>query len=308
MNNVIELTQVKKRYGQHQVLKGLNLQVPAQSVFAFLGNNGAGKSTTIRMLTGLLDADCGQVHVLGLDIRHQRQQILRQIGALVESPALYPNLTGEECLTIACALKQVNRRDIDRVLDIVGLSFAKRRKIAHFSLGMKQRLAIAISLVGSPRLLILDEPTNGLDPQGMQDIRQLIKSLPEQQACTVFVSSHLLDEVEKMATHVALLHDGQVIAQQQLATFAQSHHRCLQLKCQPVKPALDLVRNLGLQVAVDPNGLSVTGIEEQNLSPLLQHLLSQHVRILEARWHQPTLEDWFSVQQARAVEVTHAMA
>ncbi|MFC6439264.1 ABC transporter ATP-binding protein [Bowmanella sp. JS7-9] len=306
--NVIQTEQLQKAYDGLAVLQGVDLQVPQGAVFAFLGNNGSGKSTTIRILTGLLRADAGKAEVLGMDITRQRLPVLAQIGALVESPALYPNLTAAECLSIACRLKNVSLRDIDRVLDVVEMRAARQRRIGQFSLGMKQRLAIAMTLIGAPKLLILDEPTNGLDPQGMQDIRTLIQQLPARQDCSVFVSSHLLDEVEKMASHVALLHKGRVIAQENLLTLKQKQVRRLKLVCHPLDSTAELLERMSLRSEQDTDGLWLDGLSSADLTPLLQHLLAHDVEIFEARWHQPSLEDWFVGQQTQALEASHAMA
>src|SRR5690606_13719808 len=178
-NAAIELQAVDKSYGPRRILKDLQLVVPERSVFAFLGNNGHGKSTTIRLLAGLAAPDRGSIRVLGQDIRQHRREVLAQMGCLIEAPSSYPNLTAREFLSIGACLKQLPRSEIDRALELVGLRPDRRQRIEHYSLGMRQRLALAHALLGRPRLLVLDEPTNGLDPDGIRDIRALLSGLPE---------------------------------------------------------------------------------------------------------------------------------
>jgi ABC-type Na+ transport system ATPase subunit NatA len=179
MEPVIELRNVSKRFGTHTVLERLDLAVPRHSVFGFLGNNGAGKSTTIRLVTGLLQADSGEVLVNGRDLRTHRTEVLQGIGCIVDGPALYPNLNAAEFLRIGCAIKRLPRAEIGRVLELVSLRDTGGTRIAHFSLGMKARLALAHALLGQPRLLVLDEPANGLDPHGILEMRARLRCPPD---------------------------------------------------------------------------------------------------------------------------------
>ena len=221
--NALALNQISKTYAGKQVLSQLNLAVPYGSVYAFLGNNGEGKSTTIRVLTGLEAPDAGSVTICGDNLYAKRRsllsrsarfvpdyRLLHRLGGLIDAPSLYPNLTAAEFLSIGCGIKGLPVSEIDRVLAVVSLTDAAKRLIGQFSLGMKQRLAIAHTLLGDPKLLILDEPTNGLDPSGIRDIRQLLSELPASTGTTVFFSTHNLDEVEKMATRFAVLKDGRI--------------------------------------------------------------------------------------------------
>jgi ABC-2 type transport system ATP-binding protein len=170
--------------------------VPQGSVFGFLGPNGAGKTTTIRMLLGLIRPHSGRVMVFGSSLDKERQSILRRVGSLVETPSLYPHLTGRENLELFRRMTGGSRAQIDRALSIVRLTQDARRLVSHYSLGMRQRLGLAVALLNEPELLILDEPTNGLDPAGIHEIRQLLCDLPQQSGVTVFISSHLLAEGE----------------------------------------------------------------------------------------------------------------
>jgi ABC-2 type transport system ATP-binding protein len=217
VSEAIETEGLTRVLGGRRVVDGLELQVPAGSVFGFLGQNGAGKTTTIRMLLGLLRPTCGRVRLFGRDLADDRVRAVSRVGSMVESPALYERLTGRENLDLTRRLLGAPRTEIDRVLEIVDLRPAADRLAGGYSLGMRQRLGLARALLGAPRLLVLDEPSNGLDPDGMLAMRRLLSALPGRSGATVFVSSHLLGEVEQIATHVGLMHQGRLLLQSGLA-------------------------------------------------------------------------------------------
>ncbi|MES2321539.1 MAG: ATP-binding cassette domain-containing protein [Pseudomonadota bacterium] len=291
---VIDMRGVSKSFGQHHVIKDLNLAVPANSIFAFLGNNGEGKSTVIRLVTGLLRADRGDISVLGMDVRSERRAILAQVGAIVDSPTLYPNLTGGEFLRIGCTIKDLPRTDIGRVLELVGMSGARDRLIGRYSLGMKQRLAIAHALLGSPRLLILDEPTNGLDPEGIRDIRTLLKSLPALTGNSIFVSSHNLDEVEKTATHVAVLKGGSIRFQAPIEELFARQVGALALDVGDATRAEKLLASAAYQVERTETGqLRVSGVEKHNADRVHSLLVHAGISLYQSVYHTPSLEQWF---------------
>ncbi|WP_395008915.1 ABC transporter ATP-binding protein [Undibacterium sp.] len=296
----IQMTNVSKCFDQHQVLKNLNLAVPYKSIFAFLGNNGEGKSTAIRLIVGLLKPDKGSIQVLGRHVNVERQLILREIGCLVEAPSAYPNLTAYEFLKIACSIKGLPLSEISRVLELVGLQVEQRRLIRHFSLGMKQRLALAHALIGRPKLLILDEPTNGLDPSGIQEIRQLISHLPQQAECTVFVSSHQLDEVEKMASHLALLKDGELQFQSRLDDIYANQSGVLALEVDDAVSAANMLDRHAFQSQViNPNQLIVTHISKELVHQVNACVVRADLRLHSSRFEKPSLEQWFLQQTQR---------
>ncbi|HYL99015.1 MAG TPA: ATP-binding cassette domain-containing protein, partial [Blastocatellia bacterium] len=204
----IQTANLTRRYGSLTAVDGLSLEVPRGSIYGFLGPNGAGKTTTIRMLLGLINPDAGEVILLGLPLRRNRIALLSRVGTLVETPSIYPNLTGRENMEVTRRLRAVARSRVDRVLQIVRLDKDAGRKAIEYSLGMRQRLALALALLGDPELLILDEPTNGLDPSGIHEMRELIRRLPSEHNATIFLSSHLLSEVEQVATHIGIVNKG----------------------------------------------------------------------------------------------------
>lgn len=220
--NIIETNNLCKQYGDAMRVSHLNLDVPEGSVYGFLGPNGAGKSTTLKMILGLVHPTAGSIQVMGQTVNRQnRLSILRQVGSLIESPSYYGHLTGEENLRIVQTMRGVPAKYIQEVLEIVRLEDQRGKRVAHYSLGMKQRLGLAAALLGYPKILILDEPTNGLDPSGIHEIRNLIKSLPSIYDCTVLISSHMLSEVELIAEDIGILNHGRLLFEGSMETLRQ---------------------------------------------------------------------------------------
>ncbi len=212
--SVIQVNGLSKHFGTLKAVDHLDFSVTEGEVFGFLGQNGSGKSTTIRMLLSLIHPTSGSIELFGKPLNKYRDEILEEVGAIIERPDLYPYLTAKEHLQLFAKLrnKHVGENSIQDTLVKVGLADRSKDKVQTFSLGMKQRLGIAIALLHNPSLIILDEPTNGLDPQGISDIRNLIKQLAQQEGKTVLVSSHLLSEIEQMATQIMIIHKGKKVA------------------------------------------------------------------------------------------------
>ena len=218
--NIIETKNLTKGSGKQMRVNKLDLAIPEGCVYGFLGPNGAGKTTTLKLLLGLLKPTDGTITFFGQKMTEQnRLSILRHTGSLIESPSYYGHLTGLENLQIMAKLKKVPAAEIEKVLRTVRLYEQKDKKVKQYSLGMKQRLGIAMALLGNPRVLILDEPTNGLDPAGIQEMREFIKDRPTTHQMTVIVSSHLLSEVEQMADMVGIIHHGELVFQGTMATL-----------------------------------------------------------------------------------------
>ena len=209
--NVIETQNLTKSYGSFTAVSGINLHIPKGTVYGFLGPNGAGKSTTMKMFLGLTKPTSGWFVIDGRKYPENRVEILKEVGSFIEAPAFYGNLTGEENLEIVRRILGLPKSSVSEALELVGLTQYRKRLARKYSLGMKQRLGLASALMGKPPILILDEPTNGLDPVGIHEIRTLIRSLPQQFACTVLVSSHLLSEIELMADNIGILNHGRLL-------------------------------------------------------------------------------------------------
>lgn len=206
--NILEVKDVHKHIGKREIIKGISFSVKEGEIFGFLGPNGAGKTTTIRMMVGLIAANSGTITVMGHDINREREKALRNIGAVVENPELYTYLTGRQNLMQIAAIRKINKDDVEEVIQLVNLQDRIDDKVKKYSLGMKQRLGLAAALISKPRLLILDEPTNGLDPTGIMDFRDIVKKAAKELKTAVFISSHMLSEVQQLCDTVAFINDG----------------------------------------------------------------------------------------------------
>lgn len=228
-----------------RTLDDVHLVVPKGSIYGFLGPNGAGKTTTLRLLLGLLRNQQGTIELFGQNFTEHRTEILNKLGSLIEQPSLYGHLTARENLEVYRVIYQCDRARIQEVLEVVGLGNTGKKKARQFSLGMKQRLSIAIALLHQPELLILDEPTNGLDPNGIIEIRELIKQLNKDYGTTILVSSHILSEVEKMATHVGIIHKGKLLFQGTMGELQQMKTRNtgIEIETNDNERAIELLRH-----------------------------------------------------------------
>ena len=292
--NIVETRGLCKQYGQAMRVKQLNLSVPEGAVYGFLGPNGAGKSTTLKMVLGLARPTAGEITVFGKPVNSRnRIAILKQVGSLIESPSYYGHLTGEENLRIVQTLRGAPERDIKEVLSIVRLDGQKGKQVAHYSLGMKQRLGLAAALLGFPKLLILDEPTNGLDPAGIQEMRELICSLPGQFGMTVLVSSHLLSEIDQMADHVGIIREGELVFQDTLAALhARSRHH-LALRTTDNGQAARLLGESKLPCTLEDGYLILPLLTDADAAKLSRFLAAHRVDLLRMEERQKSLEDIF---------------
>ena len=292
--NIVETRGLCKQYGQAMRVKQLNLSVPEGAVYGFLGPNGAGKSTTLKMVLGLAKPTAGEITVFGKHVNpHNRIAILKQVGSLIESPSYYGHLTGEENLRIIQTLRGAPEKDIQEVLSIVRLDGQKGKQVAHYSLGMKQRLGLAAALLGFPKLLILDEPTNGLDPAGIHEMRELICSLPGQFGMTVLVSSHLLSEIDQMADHVGIIREGELVFQDTLAALhARSRHH-LGLRTTDNGEAARLLGESRIPCTLEEGYLILPLLTYADAAKLSRFLAAHRVDLLRMEERQKSLEDIF---------------
>ena len=292
--NIVQTTGLCKQYGQSMRVRDLNLSVPEGCIYGFLGPNGAGKSTTLKMILGLVHPTAGQISAFGKAVNQQnRLDILKQVGSLIESPSYYGHLSGEENLRIVQTLRNVPERDVRQVLEIVRLQNQKDKKVAHYSLGMKQRLGIAAALLGFPKLLILDEPTNGLDPAGIQEMRELICSLPERFGMTVVVSSHLLSEIDQIADVVGIIREGELVFQDRLSVLhARSRHELL-LRTTDNQAAAALLASQGLPCRQEGNYLTLSMLKDPQAARLSRLLCQNGLDLIRMEERQTSLEDIF---------------
>lgn len=217
MPAAIETLALTRRFKRHLAVDGVSLTVPTKAVYGFLGRNGAGKTTTLKMLLGLIRPSAGTARICGIDVVRDRLGAARQVGALLEAHGFYGNLSGAENLDLTRSLIGLPSSEIGRVLEVVEMTEHARRRVSDYSLGMRQRLGLARAMLGAPPVLILDEPTNGLDPDGIADMRRFLGELPARTGATVLLSSHLLGEIEQTATHVGIVHQGRLVLEGELA-------------------------------------------------------------------------------------------
>ena len=297
MQTVIETKALCKQYGPHTAVDHVELHVPQGCVYGFIGPNGAGKSTTMKMLLGLIHPTAGRVRLLGQELTEKsRLPLLRQTGSLIESPAGYLHLTAQENLEIVADLKGVPHKDIGRVLDIVHLTQDRNRRVGQYSLGMKQRLGIAMALLGSPKLLILDEPTNGLDPAGIQEMRSLIASMPQTTGATVLISSHLLGEIEQMVDQVGILNRGRLLFEGSLQQLQKHSRGGILLRVLDAPKAAAVLQQQGVKTAApadQPDTLQLPPLPDEALAALVCTLAESGVGVVGLTAQTKSLEDIF---------------
>ena len=294
MQTVIETKALCKQYGPHTAVDHVELHVPQGCVYGFIGPNGAGKSTTMKMLLRLIHPTAGRVRLLGQELTEKsRLPLLRQTGSLIESPAGYLHLTAQENLEIVADLKGVPHKDIGRVLDIVHLTQDRNRRVGQYSLGMKQRLGIAMALLGSPKLLILDEPTNGLDPAGIQEMRALIRNMPAATGATVLISSHLLGEMEQMVEQVGIIDHGHILFEGPLTELQRHSRGNVTLRLLDPAKAAPILRANGLTAHSDSCVVTLPPLQDALLADLVQKLAACGAGVVELTPHTKTLEEIF---------------
>lgn len=280
---------------EQQVLNKVNLQVPTGSIYGFLGPNGAGKTTTLRLILGLLRKQEGTISIFGKPFLENRIPILQNIGSLIESPSLYGHLTALENLRIQQVLYQCPKSRMMEVLNTVGLSNTGKKRAGQFSLGMKQRLSIAVALLHNPSLLILDEPTNGLDPNGIIEIRDLLKKINRELNITILISSHLLAEIEKMVTHIGIINKGNILFQGKLTELQtkQNLGASIQIKTNNNVEAITLMETAGFQALMEHGKIILPKIEEVQIAALNKKMVQHNIDVYQISHHRNDLESIF---------------
>ncbi|OBY81142.1 bacitracin ABC transporter ATP-binding protein [Paenibacillus sp. KS1] len=290
---IIQTEGLTKTYGDRRAVDQLRLTINRGDIYGFLGPNGAGKTTTIRMLLGLIRPTKGNIQIFNKNLHSHRLEILRKVGSLVEYPSYYAHLTGRDNLEAIRRIIDVPKSRIDEVLAVVRLTNDANRPVKGYSLGMKQRLGIAAAMLGSPELLILDEPTNGLDPSGILEIRELIKSLPHQHGITVLVSSHLLSEIEQMATRVGIIQHGRMVFQDSISVLQdQAQHRIRFAVSNPVKAA-NLLAASGCAVEQQEGSVLMNYMPDSQVASLVDLLVHNQLSVYRVEEQRQSLEEIF---------------
>lgn len=251
----IETKGLTRRFGRHLAVDAVSMTVPEKAVYGFLGRNGAGKTTTLKMLLGLLKPNGGSARICGVDVGRERIGAARKVGALLEAHGFYGNLTGRENLDLTRTLLGLPTTEIDRVLDVVDMTANAGKRVSDFSLGMRQRLGLARAMLGAPPVLVLDEPTNGLDPDGIADMRRFLKSLPERTGATVLLSSHLLGEIEQTATHIGIVSHGKLVLEGELARLKADLAPEIGLRVDDEDRAAEVLKAHDLTLTQDAEGM-----------------------------------------------------
>ncbi|MEJ7676578.1 MAG: ABC transporter ATP-binding protein [Segetibacter sp.] len=279
---------------QQSVLKNLNLKVEKGSIYGFLGPNGAGKTTTIRLLLGLLNDSKSSVLLFGQKLSENRLEIFSNIGSLIEQPSLYEHLSGYDNLEITRQIRNVNKQRVAEVLEIVKLSGAAHKKVKAYSLGMKQRLGLAIALLAEPELLILDEPVNGLDPNGMVEIRELLRSINKESGTTVFLSSHLLSEIEKIVTHVGIINMGELLFQGTIEELSslQANESELHIETNDNRAVFQLLKSK-YKVYENNIALKITYQSKEQVAQIIRDLTINNIDIYKVNIESKDLEQLF---------------
>ena len=296
ISNVLQIKNLQKEFKDTQVVNLSSLSVQQGEIYGFLGPNGAGKTTTMKMILSLISRTAGEIEVFGQSIGTDKQY-LNQIGSMIEEPSYYPNLTGYENLLVFQKILGFDKKNIQETLKIVGLDQPKNKKklVKDYSLGMKQRLALAFALVKKPRLLILDEPTNGLDPAGIHEIRELIIKLAKEQGITVFISTHILSEVEHIADRVGIINHGQLVYEGEIRKIQSNKWLEVRGDFRGRREAVSQVL-FGYpckMLEIQEDKLKLTNLADQHISSLLRDLIVEKVPIYEVKQEQETLESIF---------------
>jgi ABC-2 type transport system ATP-binding protein len=278
--------------GSKTILNNINLNIPEGSIYGYLGRNGAGKSTTIKLLLGLLESSADNIFIQNKSLQQNRTEILASTGNLIESPCFYTKLTVFENLKYLDIIYGKGNKRIDEVLELVDLHNEKKKKATALSMGMKQRLGIAMAIFHDPKLLILDEPLNGLDPQGIFEMRKLFQHLNEQ-GKTIFLSSHILSELEKTATHIGIIEGGQMIFQGTKSELLSKVEKEVVLKVNPVEKALSLLQDTFSATLNNTNKISVKINDDKEFNGLLTTLIQNGIEIYDIESQSTNLEQIF---------------
>mgnify|MGYP006278230897 CR=1 FL=1 len=296
MTKIIETHHLTKQYGETNVVDNVNITVNKGEIYGFLGRNGAGKTTTISMLLGLIKPSDGQIKIFGNNFNENKGDILNRIGSTIEFSGFYKNLSASDNLKINAKLIGVKKKDmLKEALDIVGLYEERDKKVGNYSLGMRQRLGIARAILHDPELLILDEPTNGLDPVGIKEVRRLIKSLAEKRQITIFMSSHILSEVQQLATTIGVIHEGRLLEEVNFAELQKENRKYIELDVSHDGKAAHILEdefNINDYEVHPANKIRIYS-EHNKIGEINKQLVQKDVEVTGIKLSEDNLEDYF---------------
>lgn len=291
---ILKAANISKIYGKHKVLDNVSIKIKRGMIYGLIGENGAGKSTFMRAVMGLIAIDGGDIELFGETSTKGLQHARRKMGQSIEMPALYPDLSARENLQVQAANGGVGEREIADLLRLMNLEHTGKKKTKHFSLGMRQRLAIASTLITNPEFLILDEPTNGLDPSGIVEMRDMIQRLVTERGITVLLSSHLLDELSQIATHYGILHEGKIINELSKEDLARVARQYIEVETTEVEKAVVVLDEMGIQDYEVINGIEIHIYEHLDEAAAINRaLVLENVRVSRIGTTRQKLEDYF---------------
>lgn len=289
---IVETKNLSKEYNGVYCVRNLDIRIKEGDIYGFLGPNGAGKSTTMKMLLGLVKPSEGSIEIMEKPFTEKsRQEILKSVGSLIEAPSYYGHLTGRENMEIIRRLLDLPRKNIEEAVQIVRMENQMNKKAKEYSLGMKQRLGIAMALARRPKLLVLDEPTNGLDPAGIEEMRELIKELPAKYGMTIMISSHILSEIDQMATVVGIINHGELIFQEQMTVLNAQREPYIILRTSDNSRACQILRNMN-PLRTD-NNLRLGALTDEQIGAVVQSLCASGIAVYRVEEHRKSLEDIF---------------
>ena len=293
MDYILQTQKLCKKYGNFQALKDLTINVPKGAIYGMVGRNGAGKTTLIRIITGLNNATSGEYSLFGVSNKDQKIfEVRRKTGAVVETPSLHPEMTAKDNLIQQTKALGISDEKLDGILKLVGLANTGKKKAKNFSLGMRQRLGIAFSLVGDPEFLVLDEPINGLDPQGIMEVREMILRLNREKGITILISSHILDELSRLATHYGFIEKGQVIKEMSAEELERVSRRSVHVNVSDTQILADVLNGMGIEYKLcSPNEADI--FTPVQVTPLVLALNEKNCFVNSMSEHHESLENYF---------------
>ena len=299
---VLELKNVSKSFGKRKIIDNLNLEVEEGEIYGFLGPNGSGKTTTIKMILRLINSDSGEIKVNGYDTKKQFEKAMECIGAIVENPDLYKYMSGIDNLRLHARIRNIDEKRIKEVLELVELKGREKDKVGKYSLGMKQRLGLALTLLHKPKVLILDEPTNGLDPAGIKKLRDILKEISHKEGVAVFVSSHILSEMQLMCDRVAVLDNGKIVKVEKISDTNEEKEEVVEIKVRNIEKAVKILKEeFNLDVKIENNNINIT-VRTEKLPEVIKKLAIADTEIQLVIPKEHTLEDIFFDATERGVK------
>ena len=293
MENILEIKNLSKYFGKSKVVDSINLTIKEGEIFGFLGPNGAGKTTTIKMILGLLSIDEGEIKVNGYDVKKEFEKAMENASGIVENPDMYGYMTGRDNLKLYARLRGVKNERIDEVISLVDMKEAANMKVSKYSLGMKQRMGLALTLLNSPKLLILDEPTNGLDPAGIKHLRDILKEISRKDKVAVFVSSHILTEMELMCDKVAVINKGKIVKIEEIGKEKQDEEsEETVISVQQLQDAEKILKANNYETKIVDDKV-VVKIAHDKVSAVIKLLAKNDIDVYSAVPKEKTLEDIF---------------